>query len=478
VDDDAGVNVADDWFPSAAGTEQTSASAFDDTPPLGIGTVDEIAAAATSLHEDGSAVFHVEPAASAPSGEAVATPFHVEPVVEADPPAFHVEHATAADDATGGVPEAAGNGGLHVEPAEVAAAGVFHVEHREGAVGDLHAERSEVEGGGAVDVKPDPVPPPDQDAFAASPPGSRWPWEQAGPISPNDDDVPPDQATAAGDDAAPAPAATPRPASRRPSFDRARVIAVANQKGGVGKTTTSVSLAAAIAETGARVLLVDLDPQGNASSGLGMRPREGQATIYHVLVEDHDLFDAVQPANVRNLYVAPTTIDLAGAEIELVSVFSREQRLRRALETVREDFDVIIIDCPPSLGLLTVNALTAADGVLVPIQCEYYALEGLGALQRNVELVRGNLNPALVVIGFALTMLDARTRLSQQVVDEVKAHFGDRVFRTTIPRSVRLAEAPSFAEPITTFDPGSRGAMAYRRLAAELITRLIEEPPA
>jgi chromosome partitioning protein len=222
------------------------------------------------------------------------------------------------------------------------------------------------------------------------------------------------------------------------------------------------------------VLLVDLDPQGNASSGLGMRPAEGQATIYHVLVEDLELIDAIVPASMRNLFVAPTTIDLAGAEIELVSMFSREQRLRRALDSVLDLFDLVIVDCPPSLGLLTVNALTAADGVIVPIQCEYYALEGLGALSRNVELVRGNLNPSLEIVGFALTMLDARTRLSEQVVDEVRSHFGDKVFTTMIPRSVRLAEAPSFAQPITVFDPGSRGAMAYRRLAAELLSRLSE----
>ena len=244
----------------------------------------------------------------------------------------------------------------------------------------------------------------------------------------------------------------------------------------MGKTTTAISLSAAIAETGAQVLLIDLDPQANASSGLSLRPREGQATIYHVLVEELDLIDAVQPTTVRNLFVAPTTIDLAGAEIELVSMFSREQRLRRALEPVLDEFDVVLIDCPPSLGLLTVNALTAADGVLVPIQCEYYALEGLGALRRNVSLVQANLNPKLEITGFVLTMLDARTRLSQQVVDEVRAHFGSRVFRTTGPRSVRLAEAPSFGQPITVFDPGSRGAMAYRRLANEVLERLSPDP--
>jgi chromosome partitioning protein len=269
----------------------------------------------------------------------------------------------------------------------------------------------------------------------------------------------------------PPPAPAPPPL-RRPRFDRARILAVANQKGGVGKTTTAVSLAAAVAETGAQVLLVDLDPQGNASSGLGMRPSEGQATIYHVLIEDLDVLDAVVPASMRNLYVVPTNIDLAGAEIELVSMFSREQRLRKALHSVVDEFDLIIIDCPPSLGLLTVNALTAADGVIVPIQCEYYALEGLGALSRNADLVKANLNPDLEITGFVLTMLDARTRLSQQVVEEVRRHFGDRVFKTWIPRTVRLAEAPSFGEPITVFDPGSRGAMAYRRLAGELLARL------
>ncbi len=273
----------------------------------------------------------------------------------------------------------------------------------------------------------------------------------------------------------PRPSGRRAPQLRRPRFDRARVLAVANQKGGVGKTTTAISLGAAIAETGAQVLLIDLDPQANASSGLSLRPRDGQATIYHVLVEDIDLIDAVQPSTVRNLFVAPTTIDLAGAEIELVSMFSREQRLRKALEPVLDEFDVVLIDCPPSLGLLTVNALTAADGVLVPIQCEYYALEGLGALRRNVSLVQANLNPSLEITGFVLTMLDARTRLSQQVVDEVRAHFGPRVFRTTVPRSVRLAEAPSFGQPITVFDPGSRGAMAYRRLAAEVLERLAPE---
>lgn len=261
-----------------------------------------------------------------------------------------------------------------------------------------------------------------------------------------------------------------RDAVRR--FPTARLLAVANQKGGVGKTTTAVSLAAALAERGAEVLLVDMDPQANASSGLGLRPADDQATIYHALVTDAAITDVIVPTPYPGLSFVPSSIDLAGAEVELVSAFSREQRLKKALATIQDRFDVVLIDCPPSLGLLTVNALTAADGVIVPIQCEYYALEGLTALRHNVELVRANLNTGLDITGFVLTMLDGRTRLSRQVAEQVRAHFGERVFRSRIPRSVRLAEAPSFAQPITVFDPSSRGAMAYRRLASELLTRL------
>jgi chromosome partitioning protein len=257
-----------------------------------------------------------------------------------------------------------------------------------------------------------------------------------------------------------------------PGASRATVLTIANQKGGVGKTTTAVSLAAALADLDSRVLLIDLDPQGNATSGVGLRVQPGQATIYDILVGERDVEDAIEATNVRNLFLIPANIELAGAEVELVSAFSREQRLRKALDGIRDAYDVVIIDCPPSLGLLTVNGLTAADGVLVPIQCEYYALEGLGALQRNAELIRSHLNPDLRVTGYVMTMLDARTRLSQQVEQEVRKHFGELVFKTRVPRSVRLAEAPSFGQPITVFDPSSRGAGAYRRLARELLDRL------
>ncbi|MFO8075937.1 MAG: ParA family protein [Actinomycetota bacterium] len=259
---------------------------------------------------------------------------------------------------------------------------------------------------------------------------------------------------------------------------QATVITIANQKGGVGKTTTAVSLAAALAQLPRRVLLIDLDPQGNASSGVGIRAHDAAHTVYDILLDGVPMEDVVEPTALRNLFLVPSNIDLAGAEIELVSAFNREQKLRTALSSVREDFDLIIIDCPPSLGLLTVNALTAADGVLVPIQCEYYALEGLGALHQNAELIRSNLNPGLDLTGYILTMYDGRTRLSDQVVREVIEYFGDRVFHTRIPRSVRLAEAPSYGQPITVFDPGSRGSVAYHRLARELVDRLDGDPAA
>jgi chromosome partitioning protein len=247
-----------------------------------------------------------------------------------------------------------------------------------------------------------------------------------------------------------------------------RVIAVTNQKGGVGKTTTAVNLGAATADLGYRVLVVDLDPQGNATTGLGLNTRDLHASMYDVILHDAPIEDCVEATSVRNLFVAPASLDLAGAEIELVPAFSRELKLKRALDEVREDYDFIYIDCPPSLGLLTVNGLAAASEVLVPIQCEYYALEGLGQLLRNVTLVQKNLNQALEMSIIVLVMYDARTKLSDQVVQEVRSHFGPKVTRTVVPRTVRLSEAPSFGQPITAFDPSSRGAIAYRELAREV----------
>ena len=219
------------------------------------------------------------------------------------------------------------------------------------------------------------------------------------------------------------------------------------------------------------MLLVDLDPQGNATSGLGIDRSAIDVSIYDVLLKDAELDDAVEPTSVRNLYLVPATIDLAGAEIELVSQFSRETRLRSCLDHKTHDFDVVFIDCPPSLGLLTVNALAVADEVMIPIQCEYYALEGLSQLLQNVELVAANLNPALRVGGVVLTMYDGRTRLSKDVSKQVREYFGDVTYRTVVPRSVRLSEAPSYGEPIEAFDPMSRGAIAYRHLGKEFIKR-------
>jgi chromosome partitioning protein len=247
-----------------------------------------------------------------------------------------------------------------------------------------------------------------------------------------------------------------------------RVMAVANQKGGVGKTTTSVNLGAALAEIGFRVLVIDLDPQGNATTGLGIDARNFEISMYDVLMRDASLEDCVEPTSMKNLFVAPATIALAGAEIELVPAFSRELKLRKSIESVIDDFDYVLIDCPPSLGLITVNALAAASEVLVPIQCEYYALEGLSQLMRNVHLVASNLNPNLDISTIVLTMYDARTKLSDQVANEVRLHFGTKVCRNVIPRTVRLSEAPSFGQPITAFDPASRGAIAYRELAKEV----------
>jgi chromosome partitioning protein len=246
------------------------------------------------------------------------------------------------------------------------------------------------------------------------------------------------------------------------------VIAIANQKGGVGKTTTTVNLGACLADLGFRTLVVDLDPQGNATTGLGVENRGLETSMYQVILHDVPLEQCIEPTAVKNLFVAPASLDLAGAEIELVPAFSREGRLRRAIDSVLDDYDYVLIDCPPSLGLLTVNGLNAAREVLVPIQCEYYALEGLGQLLRNVDLVKKNLNPTLEVSTIVCVMYDARTKLAGEVVNEVREHFGDKVLRTVIPRTVRLSEAPSFGQPITAFDPTSRGAVAYREMAKEV----------
>jgi chromosome partitioning protein len=247
-----------------------------------------------------------------------------------------------------------------------------------------------------------------------------------------------------------------------------RVLAIANQKGGVGKTTTTVNLGACLAELGYRTLIIDLDPQGNSSTGLGIDNRSLTSSMYDVIMREAPLEDCVEPAGVKHLFVAPASLELAGAEIELVPAFSRELRLRRAIEAVLDQYDFVLIDCPPSLGLLTVNGLAAASEVLVPIQCEYYALEGLGQLLRNVDLVRRSLNPTLEVSTIVCVMYDARTKLADQVVNEVRDHFGEKVCHTVVPRTVRLSEAPSFGQPIIVFDPTSRGAIAYKELAKEV----------
>jgi len=258
----------------------------------------------------------------------------------------------------------------------------------------------------------------------------------------------------------------------------ARIIAIANQKGGVGKSTTAVSLGAALADLGFRILVVDLDPQGNASTGIGIRHDDREVTSYDVIVAESPVTDAIVHSAIKGLDAITSTIDLAGAEIELVSQFSREGRLKRALEPVREGwYDFIFLDCPPSLGLITINALTAAEELIVPIQCEYYALEGLGQLLRNVSLVQQNINQELRLTGIVMTMFDPRTRLSEQVVQEVRRFFGDLVYDNIIPRTVRLSEAPGFGVPITVYDPKSKGAHAYRELAREVALRPVPDAP-
>ena len=265
-----------------------------------------------------------------------------------------------------------------------------------------------------------------------------------------------------------------------PNPKQTTIITIANQKGGVGKTTTAVNLAAALAKHGLHILVIDTDPQGNASTALNIDHRVGTPDVYSVLVEEIDFSEVVKPvAEIENLYCAPATIDLAGAEIELVSLVAREYRLQRALnkyldfhkEKYNKAIDYVFIDCPPSLGLLTLNALVAAKEVLIPIQTEYYALEGLGQLMNNVNLVKKQLNPDLEVATIVLTMFDSRTNLSQQVAEEVRKHFGDIVITTEIPRAVRVSEAPSFQQTVITYDPGSPGAQAYVKVAKEFAQR-------
>ena len=248
-----------------------------------------------------------------------------------------------------------------------------------------------------------------------------------------------------------------------------RILAITNQKGGVGKTTTSVNLSACLAYIGKKILLVDIDPQGNATSGAGIDKSEVEQCIYDVLVDDVEANLVIKQTKMENLYVIPASIQLAGAEIELVPTISREVRLKRALDQVVDQYDYIIIDCPPSLGLLTLNALTAANAVLIPVQCEYYALEGLSQLLSTVRIVQKHLNQDLKIEGVLLTMFDARTNLGIQVIDEVKKYFQDKVYRTIIPRNIRLSEAPSHGEPIIIYDPKSRGAEVYLELAKEVI---------
>lgn len=250
-----------------------------------------------------------------------------------------------------------------------------------------------------------------------------------------------------------------------------KIIAIANQKGGVGKTTTSVNLAACVAAAGRRVLLIDADPQGNATSGLGLDKNAIEHSVYDVFINEYGIDEVVQRTMLDTLWFVPSNIQLAGAEVELVTMMAREQVLKNALRPARDAYDYIFIDCPPSLGLLTLNALNAADTLLVPIQCEFYALEGLSQLMSTVRLVRKNLNPALDVEGVVLTMFDSRTNLSVQVVEEVRKFFRNKVYQTIIPRSVRLSEAPSFGLPVIRYAPRSSGAAAYTALANELLKR-------
>ncbi len=256
-----------------------------------------------------------------------------------------------------------------------------------------------------------------------------------------------------------------------------KIISVANQKGGVGKTTTTINLSTILAQKGKKMLLIDADPQGNASSGLGVE-KEVEFSTYDILVNDTQVEDTLQDTIIKNLKVCPSNMNLAGAEVELVSMMSREQRLKEKLEQIKDKFDYILIDCPPSLGLITLNAFTASNSVLIPVQCEYYALEGLGQLLNTINLVKKHLNKGIQIEGALLTMYDMRTNLSNQVVKEVKRYFNDKVYKTVIPRNVRLSEAPSYGMPITEYDPKSKGAKSYLKFAKEFLKNNEEEKKA
>jgi len=248
-----------------------------------------------------------------------------------------------------------------------------------------------------------------------------------------------------------------------------KVIAIANQKGGVGKTTTTVNLAACLSKAGKKVLLVDIDPQGNSTSGLGIDKRRVEKTVYDCLINEEKMENVSIETEYENLFVCPSNIDLSGAEIELISVMGRENRLKESISEVRDEYDFILIDTPPSLGLITINTLTAADSIIIPIQCEFYALEGVSQLVETVKRIKKALNPTLYIQGIVMTMYDARTNLAMQVVDEVKRFFPEKVYRTIIPRNVRVSEAPGFGKPVIYYDEASKGAEAYTELAAELI---------
>ena len=248
-----------------------------------------------------------------------------------------------------------------------------------------------------------------------------------------------------------------------------KIVSIANQKGGVGKTTTAINLSTILAKKGKKVLMIDADPQGNASSGVGINREDIELSTYDVLINDNEIENVVKKTNIKNLSICPSNINLAGAEVELVSVMSREHRLKEKLDIVKDNYDFIIIDCPPSLGLITLNAFTASDSVLIPVQCEFYALEGLGQLLNTIALVKKHLNKSIEIEGALLTMYDIRTNLSNQVVKEVKKYFNDKVYKTVIPRNVKLSEAPSYGMPISIYEPRSKGAKSYEKFVREFL---------